>query len=525
MGGSRKALIVANFDYQEAALRRLSAPLQDAEALASVLGDGVVGGFEVTSLLNQSSSLVSQAIEEFFRFSNPKPDDLLLFYFSGHGITDEDGRLYFATADTRLAGQNVRGATAVAAEFVNDVMRRSRSRRQVLLLDCCYSGAFAEAMRAKGGDQVGAARHFQGEGRMVLAATGARQLALEGQNDPGTTMQSVYTRILVEGLRTGEADRDGDGLVNLDELHDYLLSRVPVESPGQTPSKSGYVEGQLYIAYTPILRPAPLPQELQHAIQNPLPLIREAAVQALANLLRGSHRGLALAANQALVFLKDEDDSLSVRRAAERCLIGYGGEKITTQRAEAEVPERKLPETARPTPDPPTPATIASAEREHLEGERREREYRERAKTEKAALDRSEAERRQRAREESDRLTRERATAAEGETLAREAREKQTRERAQRELPFKIMDFLRLGIEKAQGKRLAAAESSESRFGELKRKLTFYWFVFFAIMWLLAGLMTMADTNNPAPPQVAIPMTLGGAGVFLWLAYRKRRKK
>jgi len=69
----------------------LVAPSQDAEALARVLADPAIGGFEVQTLLNEPSYEVNRAIEAFF--TDRKRDDLLL-YFSGHGIKDEEGRLY-----------------------------------------------------------------------------------------------------------------------------------------------------------------------------------------------------------------------------------------------------------------------------------------------------------------------------------------------------------------------------------------------------------------------------------------------
>jgi uncharacterized caspase-like protein len=80
---------------------------------------------------------VNEAVEEFFVDSSR--DDLLLLYFSCHAVKDEGGELYFATANTKLRRL---GSTAVAAHFVNRRMSRSRSRRVVLLLDCCYAGAF-----------------------------------------------------------------------------------------------------------------------------------------------------------------------------------------------------------------------------------------------------------------------------------------------------------------------------------------------------------------------------------------------
>jgi len=358
MSENRKALIVANFDYEDAALRQLTAPPQDAQALASVLKAPDIGGFEVQSLLNETSARVSGAIEEFFRFSNSKPEDLLLFYFSGHGVTDEDGRLYLAAADTRLVGERVRQATAVAAAFVDDVMRGSRSRRQVLLLDCCYSGAFAEAQYAKGDGQSSVARHFQGEGRIVLTASGARQFSLESETGPGP-LTSLYTRMLVRGLQTGEADRDGDGWVSVDELHDYLVSRVTAKSPKQTPTKSGFVEGQIYIARSPEVPPAELPPHIQQLIAIDSPAAHETAVHELSKLLYGRHRGLNLAAYQALAALK-QDDSLRVRLVVEECVREYEASRPTAYKSRAQSLA-----TPKVEPTPPAAIPVAAAEDQH----------------------------------------------------------------------------------------------------------------------------------------------------------------
>ena len=95
----KHALLIATYEYQDDLLRKLVAPAQDARALAKVLEDPNIGGFEVRVLLNKSSYEVAQELELFF--SDREKDDLLLLYFSGHGIKDEDGRLYLATPNTR----------------------------------------------------------------------------------------------------------------------------------------------------------------------------------------------------------------------------------------------------------------------------------------------------------------------------------------------------------------------------------------------------------------------------------------
>jgi uncharacterized caspase-like protein len=319
MSELRRALIIANSDYQNPCFRGLVSPARDAEELARVLRDASIGGFEqVTTLLNETAAIVSHAIEEFFIFSDPKQDDLLLLYFSGHGVVDEEGHLYLATADTQLVRQSVRRSSTVAAEFVDNTMRRSRSRRQVLVLDCCHSGAFAEGMRVKGELLPPLETHFraiQGKGRVVLTASTARQFSLEDLSNK-RDQPSLYTRILVKGLDSGEADRRGDGQVDLDELHEYLLEQLRVVAPQQTPTKSGYLEGQLYIARTKTVRPAELPENLRTALSASEPWMRQGAVAELEALLRAGHPGMALAAEQALAGMRDNDDSLRVRRSA-----------------------------------------------------------------------------------------------------------------------------------------------------------------------------------------------------------------
>jgi hypothetical protein len=317
--GVRSALIVASDGYTDPGLGRLRAPASDARALERVLRDPEIGGFEVRTLLNEPAHEVNLAVEEFF--ADRRPDDLLMVHFSCHGVKDESGELYFAMANTLLRRL---GATAVAAEFVNRRMSRSRSRRVVLLLDCCYAGAFERGMTARAGEGVGIESQFGGRGRAVITASSAMEYAFEGDElaDTNELAPSVFTSALVEGLATGDADRDQDGLVALDELYDYIYDKVRTATPNQTPGKWTFgVQGELVIARRarPVTTPAQLPPELQEAIDSPLAAVRGAAVQELARVLHGRHAGQALAARLALERLTD-DDSRTVAAAATAAL-------------------------------------------------------------------------------------------------------------------------------------------------------------------------------------------------------------
>jgi hypothetical protein len=321
--GSRSALIVASYDYEDPGLRRLRAPAQDAEALGNVLRDAAIGGFDVRTVLNEPAHVVNLAVEEFF--ADRAPDDLLVVHISGHGVKDEGGELFFATADTRLRRL---AATAVAADFVNRRMNRTRSRRVVLLLDCCYAGAFERGMTARASGGVDIEEQLGGRGRAVITASSAMEYAFEGDQltDAQELQPSVFSSALVEGLATGEADRDQDGLIALDELYDYVYDKVRATTPNQTPSKWTFgVQGDLYIARRsrPVTQPAPLPAELQEALDHPLVGIRVGAVRELERVLHSRHAGRSLAARQALERMA-EDDSRAVSAAATEVLEAGG---------------------------------------------------------------------------------------------------------------------------------------------------------------------------------------------------------
>lgn len=243
----RFALIIANSNYDDPDLQNLAAAGQDADAFSEVLQNVAIGGFEVKILKNEPSYKVSEEIETFF--TDRYRDDLLLLYFSCHGIKDVDGRLYYATINTR---RKLLASTAISVNFVNEVMLRSRSKRQMLMIDCCYGGAFARGMLHKADKVVHTGAEFEGRGRIVLTASDAMQYSFEGDRREGVGQRSVFTHAVVQGLETGEADMDKNGLVSYTELYNYAYDRVIDETPMQKPGMWVFgLEGDVIVANNP----------------------------------------------------------------------------------------------------------------------------------------------------------------------------------------------------------------------------------------------------------------------------------
>jgi formylglycine-generating enzyme required for sulfatase activity len=280
-------------------------------------------------------------------YTRRKRSDLLLLYYSGHGIRDAHGDLYLATRDTEM---DIAGATALDAAYVRKQIDKSNSQRKVVVLDCCHSGAFAKAGL---GDSVGTEDAFAGSGygRVILTASDALGLSWEGDEWLGKDRPSVFTNFLVEGLRTGKADLDGDGKIVLDELYKYVYERVMTSGYAkQTPHKwAQQVEGQIVVARSPRppSRTTGLPPDLQRAVESPVSWMREGAVSGLERLMRGHEGEIAQAAREALERLAG-DKNPRVADAAARAL-GIG--------------ERPMPAPSPPTiekPEQPDVLTITA---------------------------------------------------------------------------------------------------------------------------------------------------------------------
>lgn len=141
---NRYAVLISNSNFPaHDGLIDLQTPANDARALKKILQDR--GGFDVRPLTDGLRQDMSDLIEG--ALNEATEGDLVLIYYSGHGLLDDDAHLYLAAHD---AAPEMMGRSQPFAEVASRI-GLSKCRRIVVLLDCCFSGAAGHQFEIRGG--------------------------------------------------------------------------------------------------------------------------------------------------------------------------------------------------------------------------------------------------------------------------------------------------------------------------------------------------------------------------------------
>ncbi|MGF1608879.1 MAG: caspase domain-containing protein [Kiloniellales bacterium] len=240
MAARRFAVLIGNSEFPaDAKLTDLNGPENDVEALSEVLASPEFGDFAEVEVLKNKPHY--EALRQINRaLKKAERDDLVLIYYSGHGKLDGAGRLHLAACDTETDELE---ATSIPVQSIRNFIDVSRSTKTALILDCCYSGAVGKAF-FRGGvdDQLNQAAG--GRGTYIVTASTAIQLAKEKEED----RHGIFTKHLIEGIRGGAADRDGDGYVTMNEIYSYVHDHVLAESHQEPMKWDLNVRGELIVS-------------------------------------------------------------------------------------------------------------------------------------------------------------------------------------------------------------------------------------------------------------------------------------
>jgi uncharacterized caspase-like protein len=197
----------------------------DAEAMAHILRE-IYRFDNVYTLYDEAAT--QGAILEWLRDNLPDrtgPNDRLVFFFAGHGTTDErSGRGYLIPYGARQG----KFSGYVDMDELRKACQVISAKHVLIVLDCCFSGVAAVASRATPKtpptllNDAYLKRITAQSAWQILTAGDMDDLVADSGMRPG---HSAFTSALLEGLEGG-ADSNEDGIITATELANYVKPQV-----------------------------------------------------------------------------------------------------------------------------------------------------------------------------------------------------------------------------------------------------------------------------------------------------------
>ncbi|MBY5399464.1 caspase family protein [Rhizobium leguminosarum] len=204
------------------------AVLNDAHDLARLLTseEHAAFPFENVTLLcdaDATRSAIRTALSDLAL--RTRPDDLVIVYFSGHGIR--------TTSHTSaiLPFDFVQGefeTTAIGEADLSAALARIGAGRLVVILDACHSGGGGQVGdRAAGLDDLTVDRLAEKSGRVVIASSRVSETSIVREGD----RNSVFTAGLLEALSS--AATRNDGMARVFDVFQHVSRYVQQQTSGR----------------------------------------------------------------------------------------------------------------------------------------------------------------------------------------------------------------------------------------------------------------------------------------------------
>ncbi|WNE98445.1 ABC transporter substrate-binding protein [Streptomyces luomodiensis] len=198
-----RAVLIGTSRY--AHLEQIPAVANNLSALAAALCAPRSWGLapEHCTVIEDPTTAVE--VLEAVRTAAEEATDTLLVYFAGHGLVEpRRGELFLG-----LTGSIPhRSYTGLPYGTLRDVVLDGRAARQVMLLDCCFSGRVLGFMSAAGAEAV--ISQVEIEGTYLLASVPDTSFALAPPGEPHTAFTGELLRLLREGVPGGPEFLDLD---------------------------------------------------------------------------------------------------------------------------------------------------------------------------------------------------------------------------------------------------------------------------------------------------------------------------
>lgn len=196
-------ILVAGVDKYHTGINSLNFAVADARSVGEAIKARVPASYGQAKLiaLYDKDSTADRVRLELKKIADvARPEDTVLIYLSGHGITI-DKRYYFVT-------ENVTSVDAIPKQAFSEIdlvesMAAIRARNGMVFIDTCHAGAFSL-------DSASQIAHESG--RYVLAASASLEEALDSYDNHNGVFATAVLRGLQGGAAGGKAEVDNFGL-------------------------------------------------------------------------------------------------------------------------------------------------------------------------------------------------------------------------------------------------------------------------------------------------------------------------
>ncbi|MEU8434626.1 caspase family protein [Streptomyces sp. NPDC029216] len=215
---SSRAVLVGTGSYVSRDLKAIPHSARNIRGLADVLTDRALGGFAARDVRLVDDPGKAQDIMAPVAAAAREAQDVLLVYYSGHGLLTAGGALHLSLTESE-PGQDW---TSLPFSYLAGIVKQSPASVRIVVLDACYSGrAHADLMGAESRlvtDQLAA---FQG----IYSLTSAPE-DRTSKAPPGATY-SAFTGFLLDTVRKGLS---GAGpVLSLSEVYEEVRRRMWAE--------------------------------------------------------------------------------------------------------------------------------------------------------------------------------------------------------------------------------------------------------------------------------------------------------
>ncbi|MDM8537358.1 SUMF1/EgtB/PvdO family nonheme iron enzyme [Desulfobacterales bacterium HSG17] len=241
MKEKKYAVLIASSRFpDEPELNDLQFPENDVDGLNEILLSKYRGSFTNTFVIKNSHHHAA-LLQTHQVLRDAGQNDLVLIYYSGYGRLNSQGHLCLAMTNTV---SSLIETTSIPIETIINLMDASASDKKILILDCYYTGSAGDSFTRSG---VNTQLQLMSKGRGTYIVTSSSKYEPEQENLPD--YQGVFARNMIEGIRSGKADLDNDGIITMEELYKYIKYRI-FEDTGPKPILwSLKMEGLLHIAH------------------------------------------------------------------------------------------------------------------------------------------------------------------------------------------------------------------------------------------------------------------------------------